>query len=107
MELTEENIKKLKSLVRVSMDMHDKDNWENGKYFGDARKFWDGAMSGIDLWVDKMRESQNASTSDEALPIGDVVGQSEQFICGAERVHGEERCDKQCGICLEEYGTSK
>jgi hypothetical protein len=85
MDLTEENIKKLKSLVRVSMDMHDKDNWENGKYFGDARKFWDGAMSGIDLWVDKMRESQNASTSDEALLIGDVVGQSEQFIYGTSK----------------------
>jgi ElaB/YqjD/DUF883 family membrane-anchored ribosome-binding protein len=43
----------------------------------------------------------------EQLRIHDVVGRSEQFICGAERVHGEERCDKQCGICLEEYGTSK
>jgi len=43
----------------------------------------------------------------EQLTIHNVVGQSEQFICGAERVHGEERCDKQCGICLEEYGTSK
>jgi hypothetical protein len=44
---------------------------------------------------------------DKQLNIADVVGQSEQFICGAERVHGEERCDKQCGICLEEYSTSK
>jgi hypothetical protein len=43
----------------------------------------------------------------EQCNIVDVVGRSEQFICGAERVHGEERCDKQCGICLEEYGTSK
>jgi hypothetical protein len=42
-------------------------------------------MSGIDLWVDKMRESQNASTSDEALLIGDVVGQSEQFIYGTSK----------------------
>lgn len=55
------------------MDMHDKDNWHDGDYFGDTRKFWDGAMQGIDMWVDKMRESQNASTSDEALPIADVV----------------------------------
>ena len=44
---------------------------------------------------------------DKQLTIPVVVGRSEQFICGAERVHGEERCDKQCGICLEEYGTSK
>jgi len=57
--------------------------------------------------IDLASESQKHDTSGEALPIGDVVGQSEQFICGAERVHGEERCDKQCGICLEEYGTSK
>jgi hypothetical protein len=80
MDLTEENIKKLKSLVRVSMDMHDYENWKNGEYFGDARKFWDGAMSGIDLWVDKMRESQNASTSDEALLIGDVVGKAKRTV---------------------------
>jgi hypothetical protein len=73
MDLTEENIKKLKSLVRVSMDMHDYENWKNGEYFGDARKFWDGAMQGIDMWVDKMRASQSSSTSDEELPIGDVV----------------------------------
>jgi len=73
MELTEEQIQKLKSLVRVSMDMHDIDNWKNGDYFGDARKFWKGAMSGIDLWVKQLRESQNSSTSDEALHIGSVV----------------------------------
>jgi len=46
-------------------------------------------------------------TTDKILALFGVVGQSGQFICGAERVHGEERCDKQCGICLEEYGTSK
>jgi hypothetical protein len=28
---------------------------------------------------DKLRESQKLSTSDEALPIGDVVGRSEQL----------------------------
>ena len=45
--------------------------------------------------------------ADKILALSGGVGQSEQFICGAERVHGEERCDKQCVICLEEYGTSK
>jgi len=72
MELTDDNIEKLKSLVRVSMDMHDYENWKNGEYFGDARKFWDGAMIGVDVWVDIMRASQNTSTSDEALPIAGV-----------------------------------
>jgi len=48
-----------------------------------------------------------AETLVKKCDLADVVGRSEQFICGAERVHGEERCDKQCGICLEEYGTSK
>ena len=72
MELTDENIKRLKSLVLVGMDMNDKENWSNGEYFGNARKHWEGAMIGIDMWVDKMRESQKLSTSDEALPIGVV-----------------------------------
>jgi len=61
--------------------MNDYENWKNGEYFGDARKFWDGAMIGIDSWVEQMRASENASTSDEALPIADVVGQSEQLCC--------------------------
>lgn len=74
MELTEDQIEDLKSLVRVAMDMHDYENWENGEYFGDARKFWKGAEIGVDLWVKKMRESQNSSTSDEALHIGSVGG---------------------------------
>ena len=58
MDLTDDNIDRLKSLVRVSMAMYDEDNWKNGEYFGDAKKFWDGAMIGIDAWVEKMRESQ-------------------------------------------------
>lgn len=81
MELTDENIKQLKSLVRVSMSMYDYENWKNGEYFGDARKFWEGAMQGVDVWAEKMRESQKPSTSDKALPIADVgVGLSIEFL---------------------------
>ena len=32
------------------------------------------------MLYDPLRESQNTSTSDEALPIGDVVGRSEQLL---------------------------
>ena len=99
MDLTEENIKKLKSLVRVSMDMHDCENWKNGEYFGDARKFWDGAMQGIDMWVDKMRESQKPDTSDEALPIAEVVVCEHQL---AERgYHGDKY--SVCIKCRKEF----
>lgn len=43
----------------------------------------------------------------DILALFSVVGQSEQFICGAERVNGESKCNKQCNICLSEYGNSK
>ena len=92
MDLTEENIKKLKSLVRVSMDMHDYENWKNGEYFGDARKFWDGAMQGIDMWVDKMRESQKPDTSDEALPIADVVLSEAELLCSCGKPSDSPLC---------------
>ena len=65
MKLTQEDIERLKSLVRVSMDMNDHDNWKNGEYFGDARKFWEGAMIGVDTWVEQMQKSQNSCIIDE------------------------------------------
>lgn len=40
------------------------------------------------------------------LFITDVVGQSEQFNCGKERVFGEIKCDKQCSDCIKEYGSN-
>lgn len=36
---------------------------------------------------DKLRESQNPDTSDEALHIGSVVGQSEQLVCQSCNKH--------------------
>ncbi len=30
-----------------------------------------------------------------------VSGRSEQFFCGANRVMGEKRCERQCGQCEE------
>ena len=49
----------------------------------------------------KLRESQNHETSDEALHIGDVVGQSEQLppqIC----YKMNEPCKHNCsGLCKE------
>lgn len=32
-----------------------------------------------------------------------VSGRSEQFVCGANRVMGEKRCERQCGQCEELY----
>lgn len=32
-----------------------------------------------------------------------VSGRSEQFVCGANRVMGENICEKQCGQCEELY----
>ena len=90
MELTEDQIQRLKSLVRVAMTMNDSDKWKNGEYFGDARDFWEGAEIGIDTWVEKMRESQNASTSDDALHIADVGKQRELLIAFAEK-YAEKR----------------
>ena len=72
MDLTDDQIADLKSLVRVGMDMHDIENWHNGEYSGDAGKFTDGAMIGIDLWVKQLCASQKTNTSDSALPISDV-----------------------------------
>lgn len=37
---------------------------------------------GCELIYNKLRESQNLETSDEALHIADVVGQSGQLKCG-------------------------
>ena len=67
------------------------------KKAGDNAYFANGFAFGVEFALQQVK----------SVDLADVVGQSEQFICGAERVHGEERCDKQCGICLEEYGTSK
>ena len=50
--------------------------------------------------------SQKDSTSDEALPIANVVGQSEQFNCGDYRVWGREKCKVQCNECKEGYGDN-
>lgn len=38
-----------------------------------------------------------------ALSQPSVSGRSEQFVCGANRVMGEKRCEKQCGQCEELY----
>ena len=64
-------------------------------------------MLGCELIYNEMRESQNSSTSDEALPIGDVVEQSEQLTpngsyyteceCG-NLVHAREKNCKKCGL---------
>lgn len=46
--------------------------------------------------------SQNASTSDEALPIADVVGvNAEQFYCFDSSKDGgyKSKCDAQCDYC--------
>ena len=40
------------------------------------------------------------------LRVGDVVGRSEQFNCGKQRVYGEEQCKKQCNDCINEYGDN-
>ena len=53
------------------------------------------------------RESQNSSTSDEALPIGDVVGRSEQFICYKQDFEDKPKCDNQCFKCREYECRSK
>ena len=39
----------------------------------------------------------------EALRQPLVSGRSEQFVCGANRVMGEKRCERQCGQCEELY----
>jgi hypothetical protein len=39
----------------------------------------------------------------EQLRQPPVSGRSEQFVCGANRVMGEKRCEKQCGQCEELY----
>ena len=38
-----------------------------------------------------------------ALRQPPVSGRSEQFVCGANRVMGEKRCERQCGQCEELY----
>ena len=40
------------------------------------------------------------------LRVADVVGRSEQFNCGKQRVYGEEQCKKQCNDCINEYGDN-
>jgi len=42
-------------------------------------------------------------TVDKLLDLFAVSGQSEQFVCGANRVMGEKRCERQCGQCEELY----
>jgi hypothetical protein len=64
-------------------------------------------QDGKDVTLSRKYLREIAEQVKNSVVLDDVVGQSEQFICGAERVHGEERCDKQCGVCLFEYGTSK
>lgn len=33
----------------------------------------------------------------QLLLLYNVSGRSEQFVCGANRVMGEKRCERQCG----------
>mgnify|MGYP003652157507 FL=1 len=104
MDLTDDQIADLKSLVRVGMDMHDIENWHNGEYSGDAGKFTDGAMIGIDLWVKQLCASQKTNTNDSALPISDVVF-SETEVCNCKEPYVKitllkcTKCDRlnQCG----------
>lgn len=101
MDLTDDQIEDLKSLVRVGMDMHDIENWDNGEYKGDAGKFTKGAMSGVDLWVKQLRASQKASTSDSALPMADVVQQRELLIAYEKAMHSAG--DSQIEIMVDSY----
>ena len=55
--------------------------------------------------IDLASESQKHDTSGEALPIGDVVGQSEQFICpccGSDKTYKTEayHCNR-CAVTTE------
>ena len=54
-------------------------------------------MLGCELIYKELRASQNASTSDEALPIAVVVGRSEQ-LCSCEH---EDSLGKIDGLCKE------
>jgi len=53
---------------------------------------------------DDMQEVLDDIVKKLTIPV--VVGQSEQFNCGKQRVYGEERCKMQCNDCVKEYGDN-
>ena len=71
----------------------------------------------ISQWVidNRYPKSENDKVSDfemyqtlieamnQVLRQPPVSGRSEQFVCGANKVMGEKRCERQCGQCEQLY----
>lgn len=63
------------------------------------------SLAYILIEYDQWRASQNSSTSDEALPIGGVVGRSEQLFCDCGKPYHER--DLEHGMCHQCWEPTK
>ncbi len=41
----------------------------------------------------------------KVLNLFNINREKKHFNCGKERVFGEEKCEKQCDVCLKEYSN--